>query len=97
MHNPMGFVHGGVISLLADATMGIAFGRTLEGDKHSFATVEMKVSYIRPTKQARLTCHARLVTRGLRIGFVECEIRDQRDRLIAKSSCTCSVNSLGTD
>ncbi len=93
MHNPMGFVHGGVIALLADATMGIAFGRSLD-DKHGFATVEMKTSYIRPVKASRLCCRAKLVQRGLRIGFVECTILDSRGKLIATGSCTCTVNSL---
>ncbi|MEM7473913.1 MAG: PaaI family thioesterase [Planctomycetota bacterium] len=95
MHNPMGYVHGGIIALLCDAAMGIAFGRTLE-DQQSFATVEMKTSYLRPLKQARLCATAQLLQRGLRIGFVECEIRDTRQRMIAKGSCTCTVNSLGS-
>ena len=94
MHNPMGVVHGGVIALLADATMGIAFGRTLL-DQENFATVEMKTSYIRPVKRSRLHATAKLVQRGLRIGFVECEIKDDRQRLICRASCTCTVNSLG--
>lgn len=94
MHNPMGFVHGGVISLLADAAMGIAFGRTLE-DKQSFATIEMKVTYIRPVKQSRLVCSAKLVQRGLRIGFVECDIVDHRQKLVARGSCSCTVTTLG--
>ena len=91
MHNPMGFVHGGVISLLADATMGIAFGRTLE-DQSAFATVEMKISFIRPIKRGRLRGFARLIQRGLRIGFVECHITNQRGKLIATSTCTCTIN-----
>ncbi|MFK7734635.1 MAG: PaaI family thioesterase [Pirellulaceae bacterium] len=93
MHNPMGFVHGGVIALLADAATGIAFGRTLD-DQQSFATVEMKTSYIRPIKEGRLRAEATLVQRGLRIGFVECRIVNERKKLIATASCTCSVNSL---
>lgn len=93
MHNPMGFVHGGVIALLADAAMGIAFGRTLE-DKHGFATVEMKTTFVRPVRAASLRAEAELVTRGLRIGFVECRITDHRGKLIATASCTCTVNSL---
>ncbi|MEC8555615.1 MAG: PaaI family thioesterase [Planctomycetota bacterium] len=96
MHNPMGFVHGGVIALLADAATGIAFGRTLE-DQQSFATVEMKTTYIRPVKQGRLCATAGLLQRGLRIGFVECTIVDQRQKLIARASCTCTVNSLSND
>ena len=93
MHNPMGFVHGGIISLLADATMGIAFGRTLN-EKHGFATVEMKTNYVRPVKEARLHAAAELIQRGLRIGFVECRIVDHRGKLIATASCTCTVNTL---
>lgn len=93
MHNPMGFVHGGVIALLADAATGIAFGRTLE-DQQSFATVEMKTTFIRPVKESRLRAQARLVQRGLRIGFVECEIHNTRGKLVATASCTCTINSL---
>lgn len=93
MHNPMGFVHGGVIALLADATMGIAFGRTLE-NQHGFATVETKTNFLRPIKKARLRAVACLVSRGLRIGFVEAKIFDQQQKLIATASCTCTVNSL---
>jgi uncharacterized protein (TIGR00369 family) len=93
MHNPMGAVHGGVIALLADAAMGIAFGRTLV-DASSFATIEMKVSYLRPVKESLLTATAKLVGRGLRVGFVECVITDARSKEIARASCTCTVNSL---
>ena len=93
MHNPMGFVHGGVIALLADAAMGIAFGRTLD-EKHAFATVEMKTSFIRPIKKGKLQATATLVQRGLRIGFVNCRITNQSSKLIATASCTCTVNSL---
>ncbi len=93
MHNPMGFVHGGVIALLADAAMGIAFGRTLD-EKHSFATIEMKTSFLRPVKQTRLRATARLIGRGLRIGFVEVQIVDQHGKLVATASSTCTVNSL---
>ena len=93
MHNPMGVVHGGVIALLADAAMGIAFGRTL-ADAANFATIEMKVSYLRPVRESLLTADAKLVTRGLRVGFVECVITDARNKEVARASCTCTVNSL---
>lgn len=89
-HNPMGAVHGGVISLLADAAMGIAFGRTLV-NQTGFATIEMKTNFVRPIKTGRLHAQAQVVVRGLRIGFCECRITDQRQRLIATASCTCSV------
>ena len=90
MHNPMGFVHGGVIALLADAAMGIAFGRTLD-DQRGFATIDLRTSFIRPVKESRLRAEANLVQRGLKIGFVECRITDARGTLIATGSCSCTA------
>lgn len=95
MHNPMGMVHGGIISLLADAAMGIAFGRLLS-EKYSFATIELKTNYMRPVKESRLHASATLISRGLRIGFLECRIVDHRKKLVATASCTCTVTSLGS-
>lgn len=91
-HNPMGRVHGGLVSALADAAMGIAFGRTLL-ETEDFSTIEMKVSFIRPIREGRLTATAEVVQRGLRIGFVECRITDTRGKLVASGSSTCTVLS----
>lgn len=91
-HNPMGRVHGGLVSALADAAMGIAFGRTLL-DSEDFSTIEMKVSFIRPVRDGLLTAEAKVIQRGLRIGFVECEIIDRRGKLVATGSSTCTVLS----
>lgn len=91
-HNPMGRVHGGVVAALADAAMGIAFGRTLL-ESEDFSTVEMKVNFVRPVREGRLTAAAEVIQRGLRIGFVECRITDHRGKLIATGSSTCTVLS----
>ncbi len=91
-HNPMGRVHGGLVAALADAAMGIAFGRTLF-EAEDFSTIEMKVNFIRPVKTGLITAHARVVERGLRIGFVECSIVNEKEKLVATSTCTCTVIS----
>ena len=90
LHNPMGRVHGGAISALADAAMGIAFGRTLVGAA-DFSTIEMKVNYIRPIVSGKLVARAEVTDRGLRIGFVQCEIDNERGRRVATATCTCTV------
>ncbi|MFM2217790.1 MAG: hypothetical protein RL240_2108 [Planctomycetota bacterium] len=92
-HNPMGRVHGGMLSALADAAMGIAFGRMLDGNQ-DFSTVELHIQYMRPVKSRTLVAKAIVQQRGLRIGFVGCEIRDHRDRLIATATCTCTTIDL---
>ena len=42
LHNPMGRVHGGVLAALADAAMGIAFGRMLD-DSQDFSTIDLQI------------------------------------------------------
>ena len=83
-------VHGGLLALLADAAMGIAFGRTLL-DSEVFSTIEMKINFIRPIRDGRLVAQAKVVERGLRIGFVECEITNPQRRRVATASCTCTL------
>lgn len=88
--NVMGTLHGGVVATLADSAMGFAFASTL-AEEESFATLEMKVSFLRPVWRATLTATAHVVHRGRTTGLVECRIVDERDRLIAHSTCTCLV------
>ena len=92
LHNPMQRVHGGAIAALADAAMGIAFGRTLLDDE-DFSTIEMKVNYLRPVKDGVITAEASVLERGLRIGFIGCTIRNAKGKRVATGTCTCTVIS----
>lgn len=87
-HNPLGTLHGGVTCDLADAAMGWAYAATLaEGE--SFTTVELKINFLRAVRQATLTAEAKVVKAGSTLGYVECEVKDDQDRLIAKAASTC--------
>jgi len=88
--NPMGTLHGGILCDIADAAMGIAFATTLAPNE-SFTTVELKINFFRPVWEAELKAVATLVQRGRSIGYVECDISDEQNRLIAKASSTCMV------
>lgn len=89
-HNPMGRVHGGLLAALADAAMGIAFGRTLL-DEEDFSTIEMKVNFVRPVRQGWVTAQAKVRDRGLRVGFVECDLTNERGKRVATATSTCMV------
>jgi|SRR5215469_3433154 len=88
--NPMGTLHGGVLCDIADAAMGFAFASTLAPGE-SFTTVELKINYLRPVREAQLRAEGRVVQRGRTIGYVECDVTDGNGRLVAKSNSTCMV------
>ena len=90
LHNPMGRVHGGMLAALADAAMGIAFGRTLD-DGQDFSTIDLHIHFMRPVVSRKLIATGTLIQRGLRVGFVECQIKDEKGRFIASSHCSCTV------
>ena len=86
--NPMGTLHGGVLCDIADAAMGLAFASTLASGE-SFTTVELKINFFRPVWNALLKAEGKVVRRGRSMGYVECEITDERGQLVAKASSTC--------
>ena len=88
--NPMGTLHGGILCDIADAAMGLAFASTLAQDE-SFTTVELKINFLRPVWQAELKAEGTVLQRGRTVGYVECNIIDEQNRLIAKAGSTCMV------
>jgi uncharacterized protein (TIGR00369 family) len=88
--NPMGTLHGGILCDIADAAMGIAFASTLAADE-SFTTVELKINFFRPVWRAQLRAEGAVVQRGRTVGYVECTISDEENRVVAKAASTCMV------
>ena len=88
--NPMGTLHGGILCDIADAAMGLAFASTLAPEE-SLTTVELKINFFRPVWQARLRAEGTVVQRGQTMGYVECTITDEENRLVAKAASTCMV------
>src|SRR5256714_11973351 len=87
-HNPMGTLHGGIFCDIADAAMGYAYAATLtEGE--TFTTIELKINFLRAVRKATLTAEARVVKAGSTVGYVECDVKDQAGRLVARAASTC--------
>jgi uncharacterized protein (TIGR00369 family) len=87
-------VHGGVIAALADTATGIAFSLH-EGILVSSATVDLDIKFIKAAKTGTLIARPRVLRRGNRLGFVECEITDDNGILIAKASGTFAIMKAG--
>jgi uncharacterized protein (TIGR00369 family) len=81
--------HGGSISALMDATMGVCALSTVLKDHKVVSTVEFKISFVSPAQLGdRLKGQGKLVKGGRRILFVEGEIRNQNNDLIAFATGT---------
>ena len=87
-HNPMGTLHGGIYCDLADAAMGYAYAAML-GEGETFTTIELKINFLRPVRKATLTAEAKVVKAGSAVGYVECDVKDQTGRLVARAASTC--------
>jgi uncharacterized protein (TIGR00369 family) len=88
--NPMGTVHGGVLCTLADTAMGMAYAASLS-DGETFTTLELKINFLRPVWQGRLTATGRVVQGGRNVGLTECDVTDAQGRLVARASSTCMI------
>ena len=88
--NPMGTVHGGILCDLADAAMGMAFASTLKHNE-TFTTLELKINFLRPVWVSQLRAEAHVTNRGKTVGLVECTVRDEHHRLVAKAVSTCLI------
>ena len=86
--NPMGTLHGGILVDVADAAVGLAYASALNDDE-SFTTIELKINYLRPFKEGHLKAIAKTIHRGRTVGLMDCEVVDDRGKVIARSSSTC--------
>ncbi len=86
-HNPMGTLHGGIMTDLADATMGIATISTLAEDE-SFTTLELKMNFIRPVSSGKIKAEGTVVHRGRTVALVEGVVRNGEGKPVARCVAT---------
>jgi len=86
--NPMGTLHGGVLCDIADAAMGTAYASTLE-EGETYTTLELKINFLRPVWNGKLQAIGKVVKGGRTVGLIECDVTDDKKRLVAKATSTC--------
>jgi uncharacterized protein (TIGR00369 family) len=63
LRNAHGVLHGGVSATLVDVAVGVALTRYL-GRPRAATTVELKISYLRPVQDGKVTARSHLVRVG---------------------------------
>lgn len=89
-HNPMGTLQGGILCVIADAAMGMAFYSTLK-ENESFTTINLQINFFKQVIEEEITANASCIRRGSSVGYLECDLFNSQKVLIAKASCTCKV------
>ena len=91
MGNQSGFVHGGMISALADSAMGRSL-RTVEPGVARAMSFDLKLSFITAAKIGEtLRATGRVIHAGQRTMVAECRVEGRGGRLIATASATFAV------
>ena len=91
-YNPLGTVHGGYAATLLDSCMACAVHTTLPKGV-GYATLEFKVSHIRPitADTGRVRAEGRVINSGRRVATAEGRLTDAGGRLLAHATTTCLV------
>lgn len=78
-----GFVQGGLIVALADFAFARAVHSVSKPDQQT-VTIELKMNFIAPAKDGRLTATARILSQGRRIVVGEMEVTGDDQVLVAR-------------
>ncbi len=91
MANHAGFVHGGMISTLADSAMGRSV-RTIKPGVVRAASFDLKLSFISAAKIGEtLRATGRVIHAGRRTVVTECRVEGPGGKLVATASGTFAV------
>ena len=88
--------HGGVVSAMMDATMGVGALLEVVNEDMAVSTLEMKISFVSPVKRDdQLIGTSRLVKKGKRLLFLEGEIKNSSGKLVAMATGTFNAYPSG--
>ena len=90
-YNPIGSVHGGVMSTVCDSAMGCAVHTTLEAGV-GYTTLELKVNFLRPAfpHEGEVLARAKVIHQGRTIAIIQTEVRSE-DKLVALANETLLI------
>lgn len=91
-YNPIGVVHGGLLSTLCDSAMGCAIHTKLAAGV-GYTTLELKVNLVRPVtaKTGKLVCTGTVIHVGRSVATAEARVEDAQGKLYAHATSTCMI------
>lgn len=91
-YNPIGTVHGGVISTILDSAMGCTLHSVLPKGS-GYTTLELKVNFLKAvtTKSGTMTATGKLIHAGKSTALVEASLTDADGNVYAHGVSTCLI------
>lgn len=91
-YNPIGTVHGGVITAILDSAMGCSVHSLLPAGK-GYTTLELKVNFLKAitVKTGKLKTLGKVINLGGRTALVEAQLLDENNIVYAHAVSTCLI------
>jgi uncharacterized protein (TIGR00369 family) len=91
-YNPLGSVHGGVISMLLDTAAACAVHTTLPAGV-AYTSLDLNVRFLKPVTSASgmLRCEGVVLSRGRTTALGEARLYDGAGRMVAHATSTCII------
>jgi uncharacterized protein (TIGR00369 family) len=91
-YNPIGTVHGGVLSTLCDSACGCAVQSMLPARTY-YTSLDLSVKFLRPVSSGTgpMTCTGAVVHLGGRSALAEARLTDEAGKLYAHATSSCMI------
>lgn len=91
-YNPLGTMHGGVISTLLDTAAACSVHSTLPIGL-GYTSLDLSVKFLRPVTIAggRITCNGTVLQQGRRTALAEAHLTDSTGKLLAHATSSCLI------
>ena len=91
-YNPLGSVHGGVISTLLDTAAGCSVHSTLKPGE-GYTSLDLTVKFLRAVTvdSGRLRAEGSVIQRGRRTALAQAQLFDASGRLVAHATSSCMI------
>jgi uncharacterized protein (TIGR00369 family) len=94
LRQPVGLLHGGVMSTLVESVCSRSTALAVLGDGMAAMGQSISISFIRPITEGHAEVEARARHRGRTTWVWDAEVRDERSRLCALAQMTIAVRPL---
>lgn len=93
-YNPIGSVHGGVISTLLDTAAACSVHTTLAAGE-GYTSLDLTVKFLRAVTvdSGELRCVGSVIQRGRRTALAQAELYDATGKLVAHATSSCMIFS----